>query len=314
MSTSTREWGIAVFANRESLSTICATLEATALAAGSRARIDVLVNGNPQLVAELTAYLGSRPTAFEKAALRIWSIPLGDKANAWSQYVQRIWSGEDVAFFVDGYARPNADAIELLGTAMMRDDTVQGGTGLPSMGRSAAALRKEFAEDGGFHGNLCGMKGSFLARMRACGFAIPRGLYRTDSLMGAVLSYDLDPAINLWDEGRILVHTDVTWQTEHKHWWRWRDVKAHFKRMVRQARGEIEKRAIRDHLTFRRQRPETLLPTAHALILDWAQRCPDDYRAQMNCNPLAWLAMRQLRREASLPQLATEPELAMEHP
>ncbi len=314
MSESVDKWGIAVFANRESLAVVSATLEATVRSAGERARVDLLVNGNPHLLSEVMAYLNSGRARFATGALRVWFIPLGDKANAWSQYMHRIWSGEDVAFFIDGYARPNPDAITLLGDAVMQGETLLGGTGLPTMGRTAASLRKEFAEDGGFHGNLCCIKGSFVARIKGCGFAIPRGLYRTDSLVGAVLSYDLDPAANLWDEQRILVHPDVSWQTEPKHWWRWRDVSAHFKRMVRQARGEIEKRAIRDHLTFRRQPPHTLLPSASELILDWAARCPDDYSAQMNCNPLGWLAMRRLRQEAALPQADPEPKLAWAHP
>jgi hypothetical protein len=76
--------------------------------------------------------------------LRIWSIPLGDKANAWNQYIHHLWAGQELVFFIDGYVRLNSDAIELLGGAVQSDPQALGGSGVPTVGRSARALRHRF--------------------------------------------------------------------------------------------------------------------------------------------------------------------------
>ena len=37
--------------------------------------------------------------------MRVWHLPLRDKASAWNHFVHHLWPGADTTFILDGYAR-----------------------------------------------------------------------------------------------------------------------------------------------------------------------------------------------------------------
>ena len=275
-----RPWTVVIFACRESLSQLRQTLDAAWVSAASCAVIHVLVNGNPALANALAKDMTQRQanSASDVAgpAINIWSIPLGDKANAWNQYIHRIWAGEEIAFFVDGYVRLNPDAVDLLGHAVAANTQALAGTGVPTMGRSAKALRENMIVNTGYHGNFCCIKGNTIGQMREKHIRLPVGLYRTDSLMGAILCYALDPGKHTWEDYRIHVHPTASWQIETAKWWRLRDVQAALKRYFRQSRGKLENAAIADHLVNRQRSLSDLPTTALELVSEWVERCPED--------------------------------------
>jgi len=230
------------------------------------------------------------------AKIKVWSIVQGDKANAWNQYVHRIWAGEQLAFFVDGYVRLNRDAVRLLGNAVAADGTVLGGTGIPSMGRTAPAIRKQMLEVGGFHGNFCCIKGEAISQMRQRQIALPVGLYRVDSLMGALLSFGLHPETQIWDHKRILVHPDASWLIDPKKWWRPAEIRGKIKQILRQSRGALENRAVTDHFVARLQLAETLPKTVQELVLFWIDKtCSSKIKKSIMRHPLTKHAVKELR-------------------
>lgn len=281
-----RAWALAVFAARETPADLFMTIEA-AMASGARSErtvIDVLVNGNPELAAATAAYARSLPpTSAAGPLLRIWSIALGDKSHAWNQYLHEIWPGSALAFFIDGYVRLRPDALERLARSVLAAaPQALGGSGVPSVGRAAAAIRKAMTTEGGIHGNYCCVTRETLLELRRRQFRFPIGLYRADALLGAMLAFRLDPALHKWDlRNAIRVEPAATWATEPKRWWRLADIRATLRRRDRQAQGELENLAIIDHMSVRKQRPEDLPRTAMQLVLDWAERCPD--AARMAC-------------------------------
>lgn len=313
MSNLRQPWVVVIFACRESLPQLRQTLDAALLSAASCATIHVLVNGNPTLAAALVTELAQRRIAsaqFDTSpAVQVWSIPLGDKANAWNQYIHQIWAGEEIAFFIDGYVRVKANAIELLGHAVINNDHALGGSGVPTMGRTAMALRQDIITNLGFHGNFCCIKGAAIRQMRDQHIRLPMGLYRTDGLMRAILVYSLDPGRHAWDESRIHVHPDATWQIDPAHWWRIQDVRAFFKRHFRQVRGKLENAALKDHLTRRRRSPSELPTTARNLVLEWAQRCPDDYKRLAQRHWLLVPALESIHQSPVVPVSSSDPEL-----
>jgi len=291
-------WGLAIFASRESVNVLSQTLQAARQAAPAGTQIDVLVNGNPALAQGLAHTLSATQS------LRVWSIPLADKANAWNQYIHQIWAGEDIAFFIDGYVRLNPDAVELLGGAVQENALALGGTGVPTMGRSAKALRENMIINTGFHGNFCCIKGSTIGRMRDQKIQLPVGLYRTDSLMGAILSYALDPSRHVWEDHRIHVHPQASWQINPARWWRLKDLQGYAMRHLRQARGTLEKAAFADHLVNQRLSPTALPDTAREMVLEWISRCPADFQHLARSD---WLVPRALRWFQNAPALASDP-------
>jgi len=288
-------WAIVIFASREAVSVLRQTVRAALLAAQDKAHIDILVNGNPALAHDFAACLSDLPTHAAHATVRVWSIEQGGKANAWNTYLHQIWSDEPIAFFIDGYARLNADAVQLLGDAVLADTTVLGGTGIPSVGRSAPTLRAQMMQHGGFHGNFCCIRADAIRDIRARGISLPFGLYRVDSLMGALLSYGLHPEHADWNHRRILVHPQASWQTDAKHWWRLSDVKAQLKRMLRQSRGVLENEAVKELFVVRKLPAERLPATAAELVLNWVARCPDAVRRMAWRDPFLRRTLAEIR-------------------
>lgn len=289
---------VAVFSSRETPDTLLATVRAAIVAAGPQGRVDVLVNGNRALAHAIGERVSDPAACPEpgRTAVRVWFIACADKAHTWNVYVAEIWAPGDIAFFVDGYARVRADAFVSLRACLGADAKCLGATGVPTRGRSAARLTASMRSRGGIHGNCYAIKGEVMARLKARRIRLPRGLYRTDSTIGAVLSFDLDPAANSWDPGRIAVQEDATWDIDAGRWWKPADLRAQIKRALRQGQGVLENQAVRDHLAIRRQPPETLPETAAELVFDWAARRPEAARRAARFSYSVRRALRELAR------------------
>lgn len=293
-----RTWAIVIFASRESLAVLVSTIKAAQIAACGVATIDVVVNGNNELADALTKQLCDPELASDETSVKVWKIAVGDKANAWNQYLHQIWSGEKIAFFIDGYVRLNPDSVRLLGNSIASQSNVLGGTGVPNVEPATIDKSSQPAPDSGFHGNFCCLTGAAIEKIRLQNISLPFGLYRVDSLMGAMLSVGFDPTCNTWDGSRIFVHPAASWQTDPKHWWRISDIRAQIKRIFRQSRGVLENLAARDHLVVRKQPPEMMPATATELILEWVQRCPAEANKVMRYNPLARRALADIKQSA----------------
>ena len=199
---------VAIFAARERLEDLERTISATITAVHEDTVIDILVNGNAALADAVTKWARQAPGAAGHAhsRLRVWSILLGDKANTWNQYLYEIWPKSQIAFFIDGYVRVEADSFVRLAAGLLASPEYLAGTGVPSVGRSAKVLRDEMLKIGGIHGNLFALKATTIEALKEINFKLPLGLYRTDPVLGAVLSFNLAPSKFPWNpKGRILV-------------------------------------------------------------------------------------------------------------
>ena len=302
-------WAIVIFACRESVETLTRTVSAALIDASNTAVVDILVNGNSELAEKFAARLEQLVQQPRVASVRVWSIPYGDKANAWNQYIHQIWDGQEIAFFVDGYIRLNPDAVTLLGEEVATRTDVLGGTGLPCMGRSGLVLRAHMLKHGGLHGNFCCIKGSAISQLKQRQIALPIGLYRVDSLIGALLNYDLHPERRDWNSKRIFAHPTASWQTDSKHWWRLSDIKAKLKQMLRQSRGILENLAVKDHFVVLKQLPETLPSTATELVQRWVARHPEQVRAMVRRNPFVIGALAHSRKSNEVAAADLMPKL-----
>lgn len=301
-------WAVAIIAARESLDTLKSTIgAAVAASAGKDAIIDLLVNGNPGLARKCAAWAGASYTG--TAWLRVWSIAQGDKAHAWNEYVHHIWPAGRTAFFLDGYARARPDGLARLDASLAAAPEAFGATGVPTSGRSAPALRAAMLSGGGFHGNMHAIPARALAQLRASGFRLPLGLYRTDSLIGSVLMFALDPTTQEWQPRRIVVDGEATWDVPGQADLTLKNIVSQFKRRQRQAQGDLENRAARDHMAVRRQ-PITGFPkTVRELVLDWIAAHPDEARSLYLKNPLRLRAARRMRAEQDWSAAERAPEL-----
>jgi hypothetical protein len=308
MQNTSPDWSIAVFAARESIDTLSNCIRAAlAASSGHHAVVDVLVNGNREL-ALAAAAMGWNGTPGE-GRVQVWSIAAGDKAHAWNEYMHRIWPAGTTAFFIDGYAEVKPDALEALSEKLAQTESALGATGVPSCGRSAPKLRAQMLKTGGLHGNLHAIRAEAMAALRANEFRLPLGLYRTDSLIGAVLMFGLDPANNKWDPKRVAVAPDALWDVQGMSDLNWKNISTQAKRVLRQAQGDLENRAAREHLAVKRLPPQKMPRTARQLVNDWLEEHPKQARSLFFKRPLCLHAARKLKAERDWSAAWTPPEL-----
>lgn len=274
--------------------TLVSTVDAVMDAIRRPSSVNILVNGNKVLADELSRILKNRRVNNPQAFIRVWWIETGDKAHAWNQYIKHIWRQEQLAIFVDGYACPHPSALSLLEEGVVFCDRVLLSTGLPGSGRSAKKISIVLLETHGIHGNLYCIKSSAMSYMKKVGFHLPLGMYRTDSTIGSAIKFGLDPEKNEWDMKRIFVHPEVTW-TVKKNLWRYSSLKGHLKRLIRQAQGKFENRAVRYFYQIRKQKIETLPKTTLELVDTWIAACPDD-AARLLRSPLCRYTLVSLRK------------------
>lgn len=273
------EQTVAIFSSREDVQTLLKTIEATKRAVHcARACIDVVVNGNRALADALPSHLnlGAPDSSATGRVLKIWFVTMGDKAHAWNEYTQRIWPKSQFAFFVDGMARPNADAFDAMASGMSNNVEAWGATAVPTHGMSARSQRRILLTEGGIQGNLYAVRGVILRQLVDSGFALPRGIYRTDPLLAAALCFSLDPANNVWNSKRIHVEIAASWDYDALKWWRFRDLVTHFRRVRRQHQGVLENAAIKQWLAVEKKSPSALPETAAEMVAAWMRRHPND--------------------------------------
>lgn len=306
-------WAVAVFAARETPSVLAATVRAVIDACkGRRARIDVLINGNRTLAGEFADMVTAIPV--NGCTLRVWSIDAPDKAHTWNEYVHRIHDTDGMTFFVDGYARPKPDALAAIERHLATRPNAMAASGVPTSGRSAKAMRDVMvSRGGGIHGNLYALTASSMQGLRATGFRLPLGLYRTDPLLGAALTYRLDPANNPWTRGSVVAVADATWDVDGISEFSYKNLVGYFKRRLRQAQGALESQAFREHMTIKRLPPRFLPATTQEMVGNWLTSQPALARSLFLKQPLCLYAARQLRKSRDWSTTQVAPALLREH-
>jgi hypothetical protein len=233
----TAQWSIIVIARNEA-SRLTGCLDRIAReAAGVDACITVILNGcgddSRQRVNHFASTINLPFAAYE--------IAFADKSNAWNQYIHVSAPVATHHLFVDGYAWIAPGSLTAFAEALDAADHAHAATGVPSAGRSAASQRRALRDQGGLHGSLHVLRGSFVERIRATDTYLPIGLYRGDGLIGSFCMHDLDTATP-WDKSRVAVAEAATWGLPSPTIG---DVPRFLRRRINQARGRMENAAIR---------------------------------------------------------------------
>lgn len=305
-------WNVVVVLHRESMTQALQCLAAIHAAAHGPLVVDLIVNGRHALAEALNKVLPHELPLKSECTLRLWSIQVADKANAWNEYVHKLWAGNGPAFFVDGYVRVRRDALEQLAGQLARTPSALAAAAVPTQGRSASQLRAAMVQGGGLHGNLFVLSERALLGLRARAFRLPLGLYRVDAALGAALSFGLDPATQEWQpQSRISVVTDASWDAPRTFWWRWGDLKSAVRRRLRQAQGVLENQAVRNRFAVLRQPIGSLPATVFELVAQWKTDHAGEYRRLVLRRPsvaMAWRRLQRQRDRAWLPA-SLEPQL-----
>jgi hypothetical protein len=120
--------------------------------------------------------------------------------------------------------------------------------------------------------------------------------------------YGLDPAAHAWDRQRIAVVPNAVWKVRAQERITYGNIIGQLKRMLRQAQGELENRALREHLTVKRLAPNLLPATSQALVNGWLAAQPAQARQLLRKHPLCAYAAWRLRepRDWSAAQISPQ--------
>lgn len=244
------DFSINIFCSRESNETILKTFKCALTAAENSCRkvlINILANGNKEIFKFINENIKSqflrRISNNINLNTSVYYFYFGDKANTWNQYFHLIKPIADFHVFIDGYVYLKNETLSTIQNSFNKYPFIAA-TGVPTIGRSAKALKEEMIKHGGIHGNLCILTDVCLNQLILRDFKIPLNLYRTDPLIGAVINFNFSPKNNVWDSYRVCVIPELTWDVDEKSIFNYGVLISHLKRKLRQVQGSIENKAL----------------------------------------------------------------------
>lgn len=224
----------------------------------------------------------------------VYEIPYPDKSNAINQVVHRLRAEAQVCFFVDAYAMITPNSLADLAQALADNPRALAAAAVPSVGRSAEAMRAEMMVNPGLHGSLFALRGEFVARMAQRKLRLPVGLYRGDGLIGSAVMHDLD-ALNVpWTKEFVAVVPEATWAFRPLSPWNRADRQRQWNRLLRQGRGELEDMAIKRIIYEGNY--EALPEFASALVRHLVKEDRPELIAALKRRPLGVFAVREAFR------------------
>lgn len=230
-------------------------------------------------------------------AVKLVSIELGDKCNAWNVFIHdtvpRHCPDRGIYFFMDGDARAVPGSFGAMYAALEREPHANAASAPPVSGRNAEHDRRELLTERGLVANLYALRSSFVERLIATGVRLPLKLEGDDGLLGALIKWDLDPKRNGFDHQRIVPCADAGFAFESFSPFAWNAWTTYWKRAVRYGRRRYEFTILGRRLKASGMAalPRDITETyrdAHQLALTW-----DGLYTLPN-----WAALRQMRRIA----------------
>ena len=278
-------WPVAVFAHNEARN-IIACLDSLQAAATHPLACHVLANAcTDRTEALVRDYAASHPD------VHLVSIAPGDKANAWNVFVHEVAPRADTpCFFIDGDVRAIPGSLDVMARVLAQTPAANGVSALPQSGRGVAAFQRDMLRDNGVAGNLYGLRGSFVERIRAQAIKMPFGTIGEDALMGAMLKWDLQGDTR-WDNNRVVVAREAGFEFDSVSPWLPREWKKYFRRRVR-----YSVRGYQNRMLGRAIQPAgfSALPRH---VRDLYPRYPDVLKLEWRGldTVFDWLALREIR-------------------
>ena len=214
----------------------------------------------------------------ERPEVKLVSIALGDKCNAWNVFINETVAahcpGREIYFFMDGDACAVRGSFGVMANALRDDGHAHAAAAVPASGRNVARDRQKILDNHELVANLYALRGSFVERLRAQSVRIPLKLEGDDGLIGALVKWDLAPEHRSWDDRRIVSCADAAFEFEPFSPARLSDWKIYWKRAVRYGRRRLEFQLLRPGLKARGLASlpvdiTELYPQAESLRLQW---------------------------------------------
>jgi len=206
---------VAVFAYNEA-KLIAACLDSIEACAGEvDLSVFVMINGCTDRTEEIVrGYAATHPNV-HPIVLR-----MGDKANAWNQYVHEASRQDAVVHaFIDGDVAIMPGSMAALVRAFDADPVANGCAALPVGNRHRVkAYRSKLTVNREMAGNFYALRGSFVAEIRRRDIRVPIGMFGEDGLVTALARWNLDRGPD--DVRRVTFTEDAEFEYEGLSLWR----------------------------------------------------------------------------------------------
>jgi len=209
--------------------------------AGLRAddSVHILVNGckdSTLLVAHALAEADSRISVYE--------LPVGDKANAWNEYVHRIADlNHETHVFLDGDITPSVNSITALERTIFQSPESRAAAALPASGRSRRQWARMLLSHHYLSGNLYALSVSAIAAFRQKNICLPFGAKGEDGLISYLLLTDLKGGKDDSFINRIAISEEATFEFESLQV-NLRDARIYLRRLARYSERYFQKQLL----------------------------------------------------------------------
>ncbi len=176
--------------------------------------------------------------------LEIVELKVGDKCNAWNEYVHNIAPNCPVHFFIDADVQFSKNCFPQMAEHLNNTscETVAI-AGMPLSGRNIEFYRSLVKERSCFFGNLYGLKYSFLETMRRANFKLPQGLNWIDSFLTKAVNTNLN-FFNYNLPNRVTHLDKVGYCFDSLSLFKKDDIKLYFNRIARYELGKIQEKHL----------------------------------------------------------------------
>jgi glycosyltransferase involved in cell wall biosynthesis len=175
--------------------------------------------------------------------LKIIDLTIGDKCNAWNEYVHELHDDSNVHFFTDADVEFTDMAFPQMFDTLQNDINARAVAGIPFSGRNKKHYKKMVTEYKCLFGNCYGVKKDFLSLAKEKEFYLPIGLGWIDSAITKALKRDMvdreDPI-----QERVTFNPNCGYKFKSLSPFRLDDIKLYFSRIARYKTGKLQEKYL----------------------------------------------------------------------
>jgi glycosyltransferase involved in cell wall biosynthesis len=172
-------------------------------------------------------------------ACAVIELALGDKCNAWNEYLYHHLPEATVHFFVDSDVTFTDKAFPLLFDQLLASPDKNAVTGLPQTGRNIKQYIELATRYSCLFGNLYGLTNEFTKRLIGQNIRLPVGLSWIDAQITKLVNDNLEYKKDDYQQ-RVTFLEGVGYQFESLKPWRPADVRLYINRICRYKVGQLQ--------------------------------------------------------------------------
>jgi glycosyltransferase involved in cell wall biosynthesis len=207
-------------------------------------KLTVVANG----CTDQTVEIAKKAMENAKIPCEVVELSIGDKCNAWNEYIYNHLPKADVHFFVDSDVTFTEKAFPRLLEKLVSSPDKNAVTGLPQTGRNIRQYSELAKRYSCLFGNLYGLKNEFVQRLTEQKIRLPVGLSWIDAQITKLVNDNLEYHKDDYQH-RVTFVDGVGYCFESLKPWKPEDIRLYINRICRYKTGQLQEPHL-DSLPF----------------------------------------------------------------